>query len=670
MRKTESRNCPAGTAGTLLKARITLSEAAQHLNNMIVRFPLKPTFAELDKHLATWASVMIGNVKMMWPSMLCRRHVAWIADDKLVEVPDSEGPEVQYVDMLHPNCPLDEDVTLTYDHVNGIFMFRCAPTEDDELQMNSTLSKMLEIAGDESAEISVEFEKAVAFAQDHHYWPELLKNAFAGPEFIRLVEANKDKIGRICKLWVEKSETTTRSRVESTNIAVREIDELCIAVVGFLNTVPNDDVTHEAMGNVFGVNAELSPWLGSLVTTFRQSDGWDAIERDGLDHRGFEKKHRQDFFTYKRQALDDTNIKDLMEKLPLYMSPKGFRAGQVECLEENAYMFIEGRIRELVEMDDFAMQADIRRRKLTALSGCLDLWKSNPHLADEVAALQLECDGAARGIEAAAAASQISEQVDDNNVFNKVLGQRLQKLVGHNDASHKAAFVKLNSLFLSKCLDYIGELGEQKFEILLQNWATLHGLWSDKKASHFFTVNPIIVKSRAFLLKYKSWIADPKKEVNVNAVNAAARAWDNAMVKAGEEADKSPGSPLHKILEAVHQDETIIEASAKFKQLLVTKRKSAKDIFVTAIDGHEKLCGGLRESGSWKQGLTPASSQSQVFEASKILTSGPGAQVLKMKDDICEAPGPSPYESTDAGRPDDSLESPLQAIRGSTLCDF
>ena len=54
------------------------------------------------------------------------------------------------------------------------------------------------------------------------------------------------------------------------------------------------------------------------------------------------------------------------------------------------------------------------------------------------------------------------------------------------------------------------------------------------------------------------------------------------------------------------------------------------------LEGHDKLAGGLREAGSWKALLDRHSDEAEVFDAAKVLCSGPGAQVLAMKQEITE----------------------------------
>ena len=635
MRRTEKQNCPAGMAGTILKARVLLSEAAQHLSAMLCKFPVKPSNKALRDHLGTWSTVMIGNVKMEWSVNLCRRHAAWSADDLLVDMPAEENPEQQYVDVIYPNCPLDEDTTLQFDGETGIYMWRCAPTEADEIAMDDTLGHMLSIAGDENVDITPEFEKQVSQAQEHHYWPELVKNAFAGPEFIRLIGADQKRAGQICAAWVEKSQTTKPPNIDSTRLAIAEVDDLCVAVLGFLNSQPNNDASHEAMGKVFGANAELTPWLGTIVSTFRQSEGWDVVERDGLRARGFEKKHRDAYFVFKRELIDDTNIKDLMEKLPVYCSDKGFRPGQAEGLEEKAFNFIEGRIKELADLEPDAMQPGIRKRKLQALSKCLDFWSANPDLADEVSALQNACGTTARALEATTASSQVAQEVDENNVFEKVLGERLEKMVGHTDGSMTQSFVKLNNLFVTKARENLAQMLHPSFETLLGNWATFNKVFDDKKLSHYHTVWPIFTKSRNLLDKHRDWKnASSPKDAVIPPMTAAARIWDHCMVKALEDAKKFPGGALATTVDAVRSDEGINAAMHECKGLMMTKRRAAKETFAKLLEGYEQIAGGLKNKGNWKDGLTKDSSREKVIEHGKILTSGPGAQVLNMKKDI------------------------------------
>ena len=64
------------------------------------------------------------------------------------------------------------------------------------------------------------------------------------------------------------------------------------------------------------------------------------------------------------------------------------------------------------------------------------------------------------------------------------------------------------------------------------------------------------------------------------------------------------------------------------------RRSLNREKFKKRLDTHDELAGGLRVPGSWKAKLTDTSSWAEILEAGKTLTSGPGGQVLKMKDDI------------------------------------
>ena len=372
MRRTEKANCPAGLAGSALKARIVLCEAAQNLSLHIMRFPIKPAAMELSKWIQHLDTVMLGNKTVEWPITLSRRYTAWVADDRLEALTMEESPHQQYVEVLYPLRPRDEDETATFDR-EDLVMWRVAPTEKDHQQYLDAVQRIQTAAADEAIEVTPEFEVAVSLAQEHYYFPELIKHAFSGERFTAMIASDPAGVVDICKCWLEKSETTVESTLESVRSAVAEIDDLCAAVVGFRSSEPNDDATHDAMSRVFGGGQPISEWTGSVVTAFRQSEGWDVLEEHGKARKGFEKANRDKFFAYKSAIIDDTNIQEVLEILPRWTGDKGFRPGTCDALEEKCFLFLEGRIKELVaDTEDGTMDSGVRMRKLQAFSKCLD----------------------------------------------------------------------------------------------------------------------------------------------------------------------------------------------------------------------------------------------------------------------------------------------------------
>ena len=635
MRKTEKSNCPAGTAGVNLKARIALCEAAQLISNMLIRYPEKPTLIERHKHFNTWNKVRLSCALMEWVPALCRRHTAWTADDLLEDV-DQQDAEEEFVEMIYPQVPLDDDETLQFDHTSPQ-MWRCCPTEQEYERMETVIEEMITVAKEAQGDVSQEFEQRVAAAAETFYFEELLLNAFAGPAFVALIGKDNDRVMKICLKWVEKSETTQATQCEAVQRAVFEIDTFCDAVVALFNEVPSSTAGHDAIVKMFGPQAQPSPWACTLVEAFRQSEGFEAREKEALRAIPFESKHRAQFFTFKNSAFDDESVGHAMSKFPTWSGPGGFRVGHCEWLEEKCWEYLEGRIKALAEDHDnnLCTQAE-RRTKILALGEIIEFWKGFPDLADDVKSLRSLCSSTARKLDASAAGKELSKAVDDDNVFREVLGQRLDQMKGHEGDNMTAAFERLNGLFCTKSIECIDDFALPKYQVMLDNWDKLATMWQEEGAIGHSQMQPILSRLRSFHQKWVEWKKMPGNAAANNQMNSAARAFDLSITKGAADGQVMGASVLANMVEAVQNQSTVSTAMLEWTEHIEAKRKGIKEVFVGRLAEHEKLSGGLREAGSWKALLRSDSSDADVLEAGKILCSGPGGTVLNMKASIAE----------------------------------
>ena len=125
----------------------------------------------------------------------------------------------------------------------------------------------------------------------------------------------------------------------------------------------------------------------------------------------------------------------------------------------------------------------------------------------------------------------------------------------------------------------------------------------------------------------------------------AAKQHDAAITTALSESKKYPGGVLAKVAEGAQAHAAIGTGMSAWKDFRAEKRRDLESKFSGFLSDCEDIAGGLRTKGSWKATLNDDSPDDEVKECGKVLTSGPGGQVLALKDKIAED-RPCPLTST------------------------
>ena len=181
---------------------------------------------------------------------------------------------------------------------------------------------------------------------------------------------------------------------------------------------------------------------------------------------------------------------------------------------------------------------------------------------------------------------------------------------------------------------------EQKYLTLTENWKTLKAVGYTPKSGivDMTLVADVVTKVRNFVWAIEECQhEDTKGKAKVLAANKLAHTVETALGKMVPQERFEPSDFCTTFMDRLFEVGSVKAAWSRGERMRNEKRAETHVTYETIIEEAALLAGGMKDKTSWKAELTEDSTKEEVLEKGKSLTSGPGQQVLQIKDKLAEA---------------------------------
>lgn len=613
---------------------------------MIQAWPQKPNAEELEACTKVWKNHLVNGKTLPWPKQLSRRVCAWRAESKLSSA--GAAGAVPWIDRIYPLAPSDEDLAGEFNPEDAyMWHVRCDSTE---LQLLAEIHDMT--VSDEVSKTDLEVLRADA--AETGKWATFITDAFACPTLLDAITGNAALVDSACAAFIRKDDATrvglvAETTIESTEAALNEIRQFCFAWTTHRNSKPSTEDAHLACKKLFksscATNAEepLSQFHSLLVTACRQRGDWQNIEQDCRESRSWEHQTQAMYWKFDEGDFTDDSVLDFMTVLPHWKKRcRQLPSVATDGLEQKAFTYIVQRVGNYCvgEVDDVKLHE--QQSRLKALSQILSFRATDTRRTSIVSEAVHMANQALDGFglhTALAALVDAATSSQDRGLHLPQLWNALDQIskgdLGDGSRSVDPNLEKLYFRIKPKLEADVVNFQSTEYQQLLTNWSKICDMWKiPPDQAGPVQVAELMSKCSDLCNAAAAARSSKRAKEKVDTLNQATRTW--LTFRATE--TTADGSFVKRLLVGVKEPVIVKEALETWNAIAEDEITTATNTYKDILNECEQISGGLREKGSWKQGLTDSSSEDDIKAATRVLTSGPGNQVLQIKQVLEDVP--------------------------------